>query len=87
MSYTVTFTSDAQRDLRKLPSSIRPRIKAATDALADDPRPSGVLKMSGVAAWRIRVGNYRVVYEIDDQAQTVTILVVGDRRDVYKRLP
>ncbi|MGH9101893.1 MAG: type II toxin-antitoxin system RelE family toxin [Acidimicrobiales bacterium] len=54
--------------------------------LADDPRPRGCEKLAGMAdAWRIRSGNYRVVYTIDDHVQVVTITRVGHRREVYRR--
>lgn len=87
MSYTVTSTPSAERDLRKLPSQVRSRIRLAIQALADDPRPPGAIKMQARDAWRIRVGNYRVVYLVDDATQTLTVIAAGDRRDVYQQLP
>ena len=70
---------DSQRgDLRRVVDRIR--------QLADDPRPQGCEKLAGMTnAWRIRSGNYRVVYTVDDRAQVVTITRVGHRRDVYRR--
>ena len=52
--------------------------------LVRNPGPAGRLALTGRAGWRIRVGNYRVIYEIDDVQHTVTILHVGHRRDVYR---
>jgi mRNA interferase RelE/StbE len=55
-------------------------------SLASEPRPVGAVKLTGHGNdWRIRIGEYRVVYQIDDAHQTITILVVGHRRDVYDR--
>ncbi|MDQ3363109.1 MAG: type II toxin-antitoxin system RelE/ParE family toxin [Actinomycetota bacterium] len=62
------------------------RVDAAILALEEDPRPPGVEKMSGrVGEWRIRIGNHRVVYTVDDEAEIVEILVVAHRREVYRR--
>jgi mRNA interferase RelE/StbE len=67
-------------------SEIYWRLERAVDALAGNPRPLGCMKMAGSAnQWRIRVGDYRVIYAIDDNAQEVTILRVGHRRHVYRR--
>lgn len=52
--------------------------------LANQPRPAGRHKLRGRDGWRIRVGNYRVIYEIDDQQSMVTVLHIGHRRDVYR---
>jgi mRNA interferase RelE/StbE len=74
----------AERDIRRLPRSVRPRVIEAINALATTPRPPGCLKMSGREnTWRIRAGDYRILYQVDDAAETVTVTDVGDRRDVY----
>ena len=75
----------AEQDLRALPQAIFQRVNAKILALRDDPRPAGVRKLSGsVQGWRIRVGSYRIVYQIDDDAQTVTIVRVKHRREIYR---
>jgi mRNA interferase RelE/StbE len=74
----------AQKELARLPEREYERIRDAISALAETPRPPGCLKLSGREGWRIRVGDYRVVYEIDDKANTLTVLQVGHRRDVYR---
>jgi mRNA interferase RelE/StbE len=76
----------AQRELAKLPRAIARRIAAAIDALAGDPRPAGVRKLAGGAgdAWRIRVGDYRVLYEIRDAELLVTVVKLAHRRRVYR---
>ena len=73
----------AQKELAQLPLTEYERVKAAIYRLGTDARPRGCRKLSGREGWRIRVGNYRVVYEIDDERQIVTVLHVWHRRDVY----
>ena len=84
MNHTVVFTSSAARDLRRLPEGIRQRIVAALQGLANDPRPPGCVKLSGSDEWRIRVGDYRAIYHIDDTDRQVTVTRIGHRRDVYR---
>ena len=81
--YTVLILKRAQKELRRIPESAYERIRDSIFALAKTPRPRGCLKLSAREGWRLRVGDYRVVYEIDEQDKTVTILNVGHRRDVY----
>jgi len=84
MSYRVFVLRRAQKELAQLPDAAYERAKNAIHRLAENPRPHGYRKLSGRDGWRIRVGDYRVIYEIDDTRQTVTILHVGHRRDVYR---
>jgi mRNA interferase RelE/StbE len=84
MSYTVFILRCAQKELAQLPSEAYERVRDAIRALAQDPRPPGCLKLTGREGWRIRTGDYRVIYEIDDEQQAVTVLHVGHRRDVYR---
>ena len=84
MNYTVTILRRAQRELARLPNEDYERVRDAIRGLAEVPRPQGCLRLTGRHGWRIRVGGYRVIYEIDDGPQTVTILHVGHRRDVYR---
>lgn len=83
MNYEVLILRRAQKHLADLPSREYDRIKAAILALGDNPRPHGSLKLTGRPGWRLRSGDYRVIYEIADLSRTVTILDVGNRRDVY----
>lgn len=84
--YALTFRPAALRALRKLDRQIAERIKAATEALRDDPRPSGAKMLTGShGLWRIRIGDYRIVYTIDDQRRIVRVAAAGHRRDVYTR--
>jgi len=84
MTYAIAILRRAQRELQRLPHEDYERVREAIRALAQNPRPAGCLALTGRAGWRIRVGNYRVIYEINDVQHTVTILHVGHRRDVYR---
>jgi mRNA interferase RelE/StbE len=84
MPYRLTIRRGAQRALGQLPTSAYERVRDAIRALADDPHPPGCLRLSGRDGWRIRVGDYRVIYEIDSDEREVTVLHVGHRRDVYR---
>lgn len=81
--YSVEFERSARKDLDRLDQHVRARIVG----LADDPRPAGVVRLSGYHdMWRIRVGDYRVVYEIRDDRLIVTIVRVAGRGTVYRDL-
>lgn len=64
---------------------MRERIAAAIDGLATDPRPSGAVKLAGRDDFRIRVGDYRIVYAVDDAERLVLVARIAHRRDVYRR--
>lgn len=84
VSYAVGFARSARKELESLDDATLNRVYSRIEALADVPRPRGCRKLRGSKdLWRIRVGAYRVVYQIDDDASTVDIRVVGDRKDVY----
>ena len=70
--------------MARLPRRDFERVRDAVRALGADPRPPGCKKLSGRAGWRIRVGRYRVIYEVEDTVRIVTVLDVGHRRDVYR---
>ncbi len=83
--YEILFAPSVERALRKLPTDAQRRIVRAVEALSDDPRPDGVKKLAGDEnLWRIRVGDYRIVYEIHDRRLVVLILRVAHRKDVYR---
>ena len=84
--YQVAILRRVQKELAKLPKQDYERVKAALFALRDEPRPGGCKKLSGREGWRVRVGRYRVIYEIDDEVKRVTVLHVGHRKDVYRNL-
>lgn len=85
MAYAIQFTPAAARQLEKLATPIRRRISAAIDGLVDQPRPHGVTKLAGSDdLYRIRVGDYRIVYQIHDRQLVVVIVTIGHRSDVYR---
>lgn len=74
------------KQIQDLPVADQDRVLDRIKALAEEPRPSGCEKLSGMRdAWRIRSGNYRIVYRVDDAADVVTVTRVGHRREVYRR--
>ena len=84
MSYSLHIIRCAQKELAQLHPESYVRVRDSIRDLADNPRPKGCQKLTGREGWRIRVGDFRVIYDIDDKQQTVTILHVGHRRDVYR---
>lgn len=84
MNYSLFILPRATKELEDLPSETYNRIRDAIRKLAQDPRPQGCMKLTGRDGWRIRVGDYRVVYEIQDSDHTITILNVAHRRDIYR---
>ena len=86
MTYRIEVSPSAARQLRKLDAAARRRIQAAVELLAQEPRPSGAKKfIGGDGEWRVRTGDYRIVYEINDGVLVVLVLAVGHRREIYRR--
>jgi mRNA interferase RelE/StbE len=81
--YKVGFNRKAEKELTKLPPTIIRSLLKAISALQDDPRPSGCKKLKGSELWRIRDGDYRVVYEIDDKNREIIVWRVRHRKDAY----
>ncbi len=84
MSYAVVLGRSAEWELKAFTLEVGRRIGARLRALADDPRPAQSKRLKGSSNFRLRVSDYRVIYAVDDEAQVVTILAVGHRRDVYR---
>jgi mRNA interferase RelE/StbE len=83
--YAIRIAAAAARDLRKIPTTMRVRIARAIDGLAGDPFPPGVRKLQGEEhAHRIRVGDYRVIYDVLQEEVVVLVLRVGHRKDIYR---
>lgn len=84
--YALEFTPKALRELRKLDRPVVERIKAATEALRDEPRPAGAKMLTGMhGVLRIRVaGDYRVLYTVDDDRLVVLVIDAGHRRQIYR---
>jgi mRNA interferase RelE/StbE len=86
-TYRIEFRASALKALRKLPRAAQVALGVRIDKLAADPRPHGAIKLVGKHdMYRVRVGNYRIVYSIEDDRLMVYVLDVGDRKDVYEGL-
>ncbi len=84
-NYRVALTASAEKELHNLAAQMVARIVPRLEGLASTPRPAGCKKLKGGDnEWRIRVGNYRIVYEIDDKARTVDVTRIAHRREVYE---
>ncbi|NTW48361.1 MAG: type II toxin-antitoxin system RelE/ParE family toxin [Chlorobiales bacterium] len=84
MAYTVQTSERARKDIVDLSESMKDRIKTAIYALAESPRPHGSKKLSGREGHRIRVGDYRILYDIADKIKVVSVMRVRHRREVYR---
>ena len=83
--YALFIKRSAERDLRRLSHALFERVNERILALRDDPRPPGTRKLTGaLEGWRVRAGDYRILYQVDDDARTVTIVRVKHRREVYR---
>jgi mRNA interferase RelE/StbE len=83
--YEVRFATSAAKEFRSLSTQLKRRVSVAIDSLSQNPRPLGICKLVGAEhLYRIRVGQYRVVYEIDDHEQFIRITRIRHRREVYR---
>jgi len=87
VSYEIFIQRGARKALLRLPDGLPDvvygRVSDAIDALAEDPRPLGFIKLSGRPGYRLRVDDYRILYAVDDEERVVAVFRVGHRRDVY----
>jgi mRNA interferase RelE/StbE len=87
MSYEIVLTKAASKDLKDLPKKTLKSIDETILALAKEPRPQGSIKLKGAEdLYRIRKGDFRIIYRIEDDALIVTVVRVGNRREVYRQL-
>ena len=84
MAYRVRIEKRASKALEKTDVVIRKRIVEVIRSLADNPRPRGIKKMKNREGWRVRIGDYRVIYGIDDERSLVSVAKIGHRREVYR---
>ena len=84
MSYRVFIPKSVHKQLNKLPASVSDSVVSKLSSLQENPRPNGSLKMQGSEGWRIRLGDYRIIYDIDDKEKAVVIRRVGHRREIYR---
>jgi mRNA interferase RelE/StbE len=83
-TYAVVVTKSAEKELHKLPLPIIKKLVGVIAGLANNPRPAGCKKLKGFKnLWRIRVGNYRIVYAVDDVILLVEVRAIGDRKNIY----
>ena len=85
MPYHIEIAPAAERQIRKLEVAARRRIFKKLSVLESNPRPVGVEKLTGAELYRVRVGDYPIIYEIEDEVTRVLVLKVGDRKEIYKR--
>jgi mRNA interferase RelE/StbE len=82
--YTVELTATARKEFLDLPKLIASRIETALDVLAQQPRPSGCKKLKGRDGWRLRVGDYRILYQIADTVRVITVQRIAHRKESYR---
>jgi len=83
-SYSLEIKRSAAKELAQLPAKDRGRVIARIQALAEDPRPVGAEKLSGQERYRVRQGDYRILYEIEDAVLRIMVVKIGHRRDIYR---
>lgn len=86
MAYRIQLTKSAVKELERLPSRFHDKIVENLVQLEQNPRLHGAEKLTGIDAYKLRVGNYRIVYEINDIKKEVRVVMVEDRKQVYQRL-
>jgi mRNA interferase RelE/StbE len=86
VTHTVRFRPRAAKQLGALPEGVRTTIAKVIDSLADNPKPAGALQLKGTDFLRVRVRDYRVIYEVQDDVLLVLVVRLGHRRDVYRGL-
>lgn len=87
MAYRVELTPRAQRDFKALDGSVRGRIKQRIESLAENPYPQGIKKIEGEdELYRLRAGDYRILYQVKGKVLLVLIVGIGHRRDIYRRI-
>ncbi|AHB13808.1 type II toxin-antitoxin system RelE/ParE family toxin [Dehalococcoides mccartyi] len=84
--YRIDLRRKAQQDLDKLPKKDFEAVIETIKELANTPRPKGIEKLKGSGLWRVRQGDYRIVYNIDDKQSQVIIVRIGNRRDIYRSI-
>jgi mRNA interferase RelE/StbE len=84
MTYSISILRRAQKELAHLPKEAYEQVRDAIRTLAYNQRPPGCRKLSARAGWRIKIGDYRIIYEIDDKSRIIEVLHIGHRRNVYR---
>jgi mRNA interferase RelE/StbE len=84
LRYSIGITRKAQKALSRIPDDYQDKIISTIHGLADEPFPPGTKKLSGREAWRIRVGVYRIIYEVHQDVLSILVVLVGHRKDIYR---
>ncbi|MDQ0727790.1 type II toxin-antitoxin system RelE/ParE family toxin [Microbacterium sp. W4I20] len=84
MTHRVQLLPVAAREIRKLPPEAKRRVQAVIELLAEEPRPPAAKKLTGRPEWRVRTGDYRILYRIEDDVLTVVVVGAGHRREIYR---
>lgn len=84
MNYSLLIVPRALKQIARLPAAIQDKLDATISGLSFNPRPRNCLKLSEREGWRLRVGDYRVIYEINDELRSIVVFRVGHRREVYR---
>ena len=83
--YSVIVSKSAKKTLSKLPNEVVKKILDALDDLVEEPRPMGYIQLKGRSGYRIRVGNYRVIYDVNDDELLILVMEIGNRKEIYKK--
>jgi mRNA interferase RelE/StbE len=86
MAYRIELTRSVTKELSRLSNKLHDRVVSQLRSFESEPRPANAEKLTGIDAYKFRVGDLRIIYQIDDKAKTVRIVMVDDRKQVYKRL-
>ena len=86
MAYTVSLVRSARKELERLPAPHHDRVVKQLQQLRHDPRPFGAEKLQGRSEYKFRVGSFRIVYGIDDARKEITVYLIEDRKDAYRRV-
>lgn len=84
MSYSIEFSSSAKKDLKKISSVHLIKILSEIEKLQIDPRPANCKKLKNSKSYRIRAGDYRIIYDIEDKKLLILVIKIGHRKDIYK---
>lgn len=85
INYGIRFTTTAQKEFNKLPAQLKLRIGKALTKLQNNPRQGSVRSMIGTASWRLRVGDYRIIYDIQDDKLIILVIRVRHRKEAYRK--
>jgi mRNA interferase RelE/StbE len=85
MAYTLELSKRVRKDLADLPNDVQRRIVSKLDELLENPFVPGSIKLKGEESYRVRVGDYRIVFDVETKTRVITVLAVGDRKEIYKR--